>query len=244
MRTLFTLATIVAVAPLTVAPVAAAAQVVPVISGIPRDTTINVNITRTARASADRVSLYLGAETIAENTTVAMERLQAKIKAILDSVKRASPTSTADIPIILGAGPSINQGYPQPTTPLYQARAAVRITVSKMTDLPPMQLAAASAGALMSGAPQYESSSIDAVWKAKSAEALVAARAAAEASADAAGYKLGRMLSMNVSGGPQNNGFQQQVQLNFDQRNNYSPVYVPDLMVNASVSATYLLVKK
>lgn len=240
MRKLLPLAAI-----LSFAPAALAAQTgVSVVSTPLRDTTISVNITRTGRAIADRVSLYLGAESIAEASPLAVQRLQMKMKAIIDSVKQSSPSSVADVPILLGSGPNPQNGYPQASSPLYQARSAVRITVSKIADLPALQLAAASAGAIMSGAPQYESSTIETTWKTKSAEALTAARAAAEASADAMGYKLGRLLTMNVSGGPQNVGFQQPTQLNFDLRNSYSPIYVPEISVTATVSASYLLIKK
>jgi uncharacterized protein YggE len=234
MRKVLALAVAIAAAPL-----AASAQQLQ----LPRDTTIVVSITRTGRAPADRVSLYFGVESVAETTPLAIDRLQSKIKAILDSVKRASPSTQADVPVVLGAGPAAPNGYPAPNSPVFTARAAVRVTVSKLTELPTLQLAAASAGAMMSGAPQYESSTIEGVWKTKSAEALTSARAAAEASADAQGYKLGRMLSMNVSGGPQN-AFQQQAQLNFDPRSTYSQLFSPDVIVNATVSATYLLVKK
>lgn len=240
MRKLLPLAAILSFAPTMLA----AQATMPFLAAAQRDTTISVNITRNGRATADRVSLYLGAESIAETTPIAMQRLQVKMKAIMDSVKQASPTSVADVPILLGSGPNAQNGYPQATSPLYQARSAVRISVSKLTDLPALQLAAASAGAIMSGAPQYESSTIETTWKTKSAEALTAARAAAEASAEAMGYKLGRLLNMNVSGGPQNSGFQQPTQLNFDLRNSYSPIYVPEITINATVSASYLLLKK
>jgi uncharacterized protein YggE len=219
----------------------------PIVSGAqlsqPRDTTVVVSINRSGRALADRVSLYMGVEAVAESTPLAVERLQPKIKAVLDSVKRASPTAVADVPVVLFAGPSAPNGYPQPTSTVSMARAAVRITLSKMSDLPQVQLAASAAGGMMSGSMQYESTSIDAVWKTKSAEAIATARAAAEMSAEAQGYKLGRLLTMSVGGTPQLN-FQQQVQLNFDARNNYSSFFPPDVLVNATVTATYLLVKK
>lgn len=68
-------------------------------------------------------------------------------------------------------------------------------------------------------------------------------RAAAEVSAEAQGYKLGRLLTMSVSGGPQQS-FQQQIQLNFDARNSYNQMFTPDIVVNATVAATYLLLHK
>ena len=89
----------------------------------------------------------------------------------------------------------------------------------------------------------YESNATEAVWKAKAAEALESARLTAEQSASTHGYTLGRLLTMNVGGGPQA-VFQQQTQLNFDARNNYAPMFAPEILVNATVSATYLLVKK
>ena len=232
MRKVLALAALIAAVPFT-----ASAQVQP------RDTTVVVSITRTGRAPADRASFYLGVEALAETTPLAIERLQAKLKAILDTVKRASATTQTDVPVVMGVGPSAPSGYPQPSSQVMIARAAVRVTVSRLTELPAVQLAAGAAGAVMSAAPQYESSLVESVWRAKTAEAQTSARAAAEMSADAQGYNLGRLLTINVSGGPQNT-FQQQTQLNFDPRNNYSPMFAPDIMINATVSVTYLLVKK
>jgi uncharacterized protein YggE len=210
----------------------------------PRDTTIAINITRTGRAPADRASLYFGVEAIGETASAAIERLNGKLKAMQDSARRASPTSQADVPVILGVAPSAQTGYPPPQMPLNLARAALRITLSKLTDLAALQTAMSQAGATMSGGISYESSTVDAVWKAKSAEALQAVRATAEMAADTQGYKLGRLLNMNVGGGPQSNGFQQPQQLNFDARNSYVQMVAPEIVVNASVGATYLLVKK
>jgi uncharacterized protein YggE len=232
MRTLLALAALIAAVPS-----AATAQVQP------RDTTVVVNITRTARAPADRASFYLGVEALAETTPLAIERLELKLKIILDSVKRASPTVQTDVPVVVGVGPGAQSGYPQPTSPAVIARAAVRVTVSKLAELPTLQLAAAAAGAIMTAAPQYESSLVESVWKAKALEAQTSAHEAAVVAADALGYRLGRLLTLNVSGGPQN-VFQQQTQLMFDPRNNYSPMYAPEIVVNATVSATYLLMKK
>ena len=76
----------------------------------PRDTTISVNITRSGRAPADRVALYFGVEGIGETLAAAIERMQVKIKAMQDSMKRVSPTAQMDIPVMLGAGPNTPNG--------------------------------------------------------------------------------------------------------------------------------------
>ena len=239
MRKLLALAVLIASTPLT--PFAQQAQI---ITGIPvRDTTITVSITRNGRAPADRASLYFGVEAIGETVSASLERLQIKLKAMQDSAKRVSPTAQIDLPVVLGAAPSVQNGYPPPQSPLSVARAAIRVTVSKLTDLPLLQTAMSQAGATMNAGVSYESSTIETTWKAKTAEALQSARTTAELSATAQGYTLGRLLTMSVNGGPQQT-FQQQVQLNFDARNNYSPMIAPEITVNATVNATYLLVTK
>ncbi len=209
----------------------------------PRDTTLSITITRVGRSPADRASLYFGVEAVAETALAAIERLQVKIKAVLDSAKRASPTTHADAPIVLSVGPNAPNGYPQTNSPVNVARAAIRVVVSKLADIPQLQLAASTAGALMSTSPQYESAAVDSVWRVKVAEALASVRAAADLSADAQGYTLGRMLTMTVTGGPQQ-GFQQPTQFNFEARGNYTPLVAPETMVNATVSVTYLLVRR
>ncbi|MCC6245126.1 MAG: SIMPL domain-containing protein [Gemmatimonadaceae bacterium] len=210
----------------------------------PRDTTIVVNVTRVGRVAADRASLYFGIEAIAETAPLAVARLQSKIAAVMDSVKRASSASRAEAPFVLGVSPNVPNGYPQSGAPLQLARAAVRVVVNKLSDLPMLQLAVSGAGALVSSPPTYESTSTDSIWRAKVAEALTAARASAEVSAESQGYKLGRLLTMNVSGGPAANPFAQQTQLMFDGRSGYSSVFPQETSVNATVSVTYLLVKK
>lgn len=209
----------------------------------PRDTTISVNITRSGRAPADRVSLYFGVEGIGETPAAALDRMQVKLKAMQDSDRRVSPTTLLDVPLMLGVGPSAPNGYPTQQSPLSLARGALRVTVTKLTDLPALQAAVSLAGATMSAGVAYESSTTDAVWRTKATEALESARLTAELSASTQGYKLGRLLSMNVNTGQQVN-FPQQTPLNFEARNNYTPMFAPEIVVNATVSATYLLVKK
>jgi hypothetical protein len=209
----------------------------------PRDTTLSITLTRAGRSPADRASLYFGIEALAETPAAAVERLQVKIKAVLDSVRRASPTTRADAPVVLSIGPNTQNGYPPQNSAVNVARAAIRVVISKLTDVPQMQLAASSAGALLSTSPQYESSAVDSVWKVKVAEALSSVRAAAEVSADAQGYKLGRLLTMNVTGGPQQT-FQQPTQIPFDARGGFTQLVAPEVLVNATVAVTYLLVRK
>lgn len=211
---------------------------------IVRDTTISVSITRTARATADRVSFYLGVEGIGENAQASLERLQAKFKLVQDTIKRVSSNVTIDPPTVVGVATSSQNMYPPQNNALMIARGMMRVNVSKIADISQVQLAATAAGASVSGTATYESSQIDAVWHSKIAEALAAARAAAEISATAQGYKLGSLLSTNVSGGPQTQPFQQQQQINFDSRNAYVQVMAPDVPVNAMVTITYLIQRK
>ena len=239
MRTLLPLAAV-----LLTAPLALHSQTMPVLTASVRDTTITVNVTRVGRSAADRASFYIGVEAVAETTPLAVDRVQAKLKAVTDSVKRVSPSTILEIPILVSAGATQATSYPPPPGPLYVARGAVRVTVTKLTDLPLLQVSTTAAGATTTGGLTYESTTAEALWKSKSAEALTAARATAEASADSQGYKLGRLLNMNVSGGPQNNGFSNSLQLNFDARNTYTQMSSPETQVNATVSVTYLLTRK
>lgn len=221
-----------------IAPIALSAQTQP------RDTTISVSITRTGRAPADRTTFYFGIEALAESTPSAVDRLQAKIKAVQDTIKRVSPTSTTDGAVVMGVIAGGQGTYPPPQGPVWIARAVLRVNVNKIADLPSLQSAANVAGASINGGASFESSQLDAVWKAKVAEAVDAAHSAAQISAAAQGYKLGSLLTMNLSGGPQNFGFQQP-QLNFDSRNSsYTPLSAPEVVVNAVVTVTYLLVRK
>ncbi len=209
----------------------------------PRDTTLSVNVTRTGRAPADRASLHFGIEGVGETSPAAIARLQEKLKSVLDSVRKASPTSRADAPFVLGVSPSPQNAFPNNATPLHLARAAVRVNLMNLSELPAVQLAAAAAGALISSAPSYESSSIDSVWQAKVAEALAAARASAQTAAAAQGYTLGRMLSMTLGGGPQQT-FQPPINLSFDMRTGFTQLSVQEVSVTATVGVMYLLVKK
>ncbi len=233
---------LVIISALLALPLTASAQQLSVVPS-PRDTTLAVSVTRTGRAPADRASLHFGVEAVGETSPAAIARLQEKLKTVLDSVRRASPTSRADAPFVLGVAPTSQNGFPQGATPVHLARAAVRVNVMKLSDLPTLQLAAAAAGALMSSAPSYESTTVDSVWQVKVTEALAAARASAQTAAAAQGYTLGRMLTMNIGGGPQQT-FQQPTSLNFDTRNGFVQVSVQEVSVTATVGVTYLLVKK
>jgi uncharacterized protein YggE len=223
-------------------PLTVSAQPVTVVPSL-RDTTLTVSVTRAGRAPADRASLHFGIESVGETSSAAITRLQEKLKLVLDSVRKASPTSRADAPFVLGVAPSSQNGYPNNVTPVHLARAAVRVNLMKLTDMSTLQLAVAGAGALMSSPPLYESSTIDSVWQSKVTEALAAARASAQTAAAAQGYTLGRMLTMNLSGGPQQT-FQQPINLNFDARNSFTQLSVQEVTVTATVGVTYLLVKK
>ncbi|MEO7995957.1 MAG: SIMPL domain-containing protein [Gemmatimonadaceae bacterium] len=220
-----------------IAPIALTAQTQP------RDTTVTVSITRTGRAPADRMTFYLGIEALAESTPAAIDRLQAKIKSVQDTIKRVSPSSTTDAAVMVGVAAGGQGNYPPAQGSVWVARAVLRVNVNKIADLTALQSAANVAGASVNGGAAYESSQLDAVWKAKVAEAIEAARGAAQASATAQGYKLGSLLTMSLNGGPQNLQFQPP-QLNFDSRNySYTPLTAPEVVVNSVVNVTYLLVR-
>lgn len=214
------------------------------VSAQPRDTTISVSITRTGRATADRVSFYLGVEGVGENAQLALDRLQTKFKLVQDTIKRSSTNVQIDPPTVIGVASGGQNVYPPQPNPIMVARGLMRVTVTKVADISQIQLAASAAGVSITGTPLYESSQVDAVWQSKISEALVAARAAADISATAQGYKLGALLTTNVGGGSQLQPFQQQQQINFDSRNSFVQVINPDVPVNATVTITYLVIRK
>ncbi|MGV3710908.1 MAG: SIMPL domain-containing protein [Gemmatimonas sp.] len=203
-----------------------------------RDTTIVVNVSRSIKVPAERATLYFGVEGLGENAQLATERMHVRAKAMTDSIKRVSPTAQVDAPIAMSVGPGINNGYPQPQTPMIAARSSMRVVVTKLADLSGVLIGASTAGGTGTSA-NWETGSTDAAWNAKIAEALSAAKVAAEQSAKALGYTLGSLLSVNVSGG------QGQVynnpQINFDMRSSYGQAMIPEIAVSANVTATYLI---
>ncbi|MEP6778557.1 MAG: SIMPL domain-containing protein [Gemmatimonadaceae bacterium] len=219
-------------------PIAAQAQAV-----APRDTTVSASVSRTARATADRVTMYAAVEGIAETPQAALDRLQVKLKAVGDSVHRVAPAILLDRPISYGVTLAQTNSYPPPQGPLYSARAGLKMTLSRMSDMSLAQAAAITAGAVTVGGYSFESMAVDSIWHVKLIEAVQMSHDMAEASAKAAGFQLGSLISINTNGGPQNQNFGQLPQLSFDPRN-YQQYAAPEINVTITVSASYRLVRK
>ena len=205
--------------------------------GIPR---VMASATKTARIAPDRVTFYAIVEGGAESAPEAAQRAERKLQAIGDAVKQLGGRAEVQSTVPYGVTPSPNfNGYPgQTTTNPFVARYVMRVQSTRVDQLMGVSSALIAAGASSITPPQFEATASDSVRRAKFAEALVQARADAEALAAGMGMRLGSLIEVSATGPMQafNNQF-----INVSRGFDMGPGQPPEVIINASVTVRYRL---
>jgi uncharacterized protein YggE len=133
---------------------------------VARDSIITVTAQRTVHVTADRAAFYVVVEGVAETPTDAVTRVQSKLPAVTEPIRRAAPQARTERPVSysVGATPNMN-GYPGPTTPATQtARSVIRVELDRPDQASSVMAAAISAGAStttgLTSAPWWTSPSL------------------------------------------------------------------------------------
>ena len=206
-----------------------------------RDSVISIATSRTSRVVPDRASMYVVVEGTAETAVDAVARVETKYAKVIEALKGFGPRVEMDKPMAYTVGPVVNQnGYPGAATPASNlARSVIRVQITRPEQTAQVIAAVLTAGASSTSSIAFESTMADSIRRARFADALAGARADAEAIATALGGKLGALVDV-ITGG--NNGFQQNISLNFDNRfGSQSPA--PEVAVVVTVTARYRLIR-
>jgi uncharacterized protein YggE len=210
---------------------------------VSRDSVISVNASRLTRLTADRATFYVTIEGTAETANDAVARVETKVKAVGDALKGFGNRVTVDAPIGYTVGPTpAPQGYPGVASPPSNlARSVIRVTlgggVEQLSRVISLALAAGASG---TSPASFEASGADAARRAKLAESIAAAKTDAEALAAALGGKLGALVDVSTTGGP---NFQQPPTLAFDQRFGGGQTFAPEVQISTNVTVRYRLIR-
>lgn len=161
-----------------------------------------VSVTRTARISPDRATVYLLVEGSGETPADAAQRAGQKLQAVTTAVRQSGIAieSAAALPYGVSPAPNLN-GYPGASTQTsYVARFALRVQLTKLEQILSLTATAMTAGAGSASAPVFEASAADSARRARFAEALATARQDAEALASSLGGRLGGLIEVSSSG--------------------------------------------
>jgi uncharacterized protein len=207
--------------------------------GIPR---VVASATKTARVAPDRVTFYAVVEGGAESGPEAAQRAERKLQALNDAVKQLGSRAEVVSTMPYGVMPAPNfGGYPgQTATNPFVARYVMRVQSSRVDQLMSVSGALIAAGASTVTPPQFEASAADSLRRAKFTEAVAQARADAEALAAATGMRLGSLIEVAATSGPQMPFGQQFINLGrgFDMS---GPAQPPEVTITASVTVRYRL---
>jgi len=227
MRTLLTL--------ILLAPAALNAQVM-------RDSVIAVNSTRTVRLTPDRATLFVTVEGTAETSRDALAVADAKLAAVLRAVRGLGDGVQLGTPIAFSVAPTPGaRGYiGSPTVTTLTARTAVRVYVSRLSDLARTFAAVADAGAAGTSALTFESSVADSARRAEVASALVMARQEASAIAATLDGHLGGVVDISTTSNDR--AFLQPAMLPMEGMMG-QPAQAPEVLVSVTVTARFRLVR-
>jgi len=207
-----------------------------------RDSTISVAVTRSTRVAPDRASIYILVEGSAETPPDAVARVERKLRAVTEALKAQASRVEVDRSMVYGVGPGggPNVYPPPPGPPSSVARAVIRVQTNHADQIAHITAAALTAGASGVGSIMFEASTADSIRRARTAEALAAAKADAQAIASSLDGKLGALV--DVSTNAPNVGFAGPNVINFDTRF-MQPTQVPEVTNTSSVMVRYRLVR-
>lgn len=162
---------------------------------VTRDSVITVNTMRSVRVSADRASLFVSVEGTAETAREAVSRAEAKLAAVTAALRSVRDGVEIGAPVTFSVGSTMSvRGYPGPAAaPSLTARSAIRVQVSRLSQLAPAVAAAIDAGAAGASTITFESTAADSVRRVFVVEALADARREAEAIAAGLGGRVGAL---------------------------------------------------
>ena len=167
---------------------------------------IITSATGEARVTPDRAQILIGVQTRAATAAQAGADNARKTRAVIDAVKArgipAAQIATSEYNLYPEYDPQPREGPQLPRVIGYVANNTVRIEVRQLDQVGPVIDAALAAGANMVNTIQFFASNVDVARRAALAEAVVRARADAEALAKAAGGSLGALLELNTQSPP------------------------------------------
>jgi uncharacterized protein len=198
MRRLVLLSMVIGAAPV------AAQQTAPPAAHLGPD--IVTSATGEARVTPDRAQVLIGVQTRAATAAQAGADNARKTRAVIDAIKArgipAAQIATSEYNLYPEYDPQPREGPQLPRVIGYVANNTVRIEVRQLDQVGPVIDAALAAGANMVNTIQFFASNVDVARRAALAEAVVRARADAEALARAAGGSLGALLELNTQTPP------------------------------------------
>jgi uncharacterized protein len=199
---------------------------------------ITVNASGEVQAAPDRASLELGVETQASNAKEAMAQNAERLRAVIDALRKAGVakddlrTSHVSLwPQRDSDGRSIS-GYSAQNT------VSVELDVAKAGDAID---AAVGAGANVASGPSMSIGDRDALYRKALKNAVEAARAKAEAIADAAGVKVGRVTAVVESAGSEYPPMPYAVEAARDSVASSTPIEPGKQQIEATVTVTFAL---
>ena len=167
---------------------------------------IITSATGEARVTPDRAQVLIGVQTRAATAAQAGADNARKTRAVIDAVKArgipAAQIATSEYNLYPEYDPQPREGPQLPRVIGYVANNTVRIEVRQLDQVGPVIDAALAAGANMVNTIQFFASNVDVARRAALAEAVVRARADADALAKAAGGSLGALLELNTQSPP------------------------------------------
>jgi uncharacterized protein YggE len=147
----------------------------------------------------DRVVLTLLVEPQAMSVEEASSRVASVQQAVLDTLRRLNIPAGSIQSFNSGVVPYRNQMNPMASGPSFSGRSSIRVETSRLDLVPAISGAALAKGAAFVSPPNFTVSAADSVRRTLLPQAFAQARREAEALAAAAGGRLGRLVSINVT---------------------------------------------
>lgn len=167
---------------------------------------IITSATGEARVTPDRAHVLIGVQTRAATAAQAGADNARKTRAVIDAVKArgipAAQIATSEYNLYPEYDPQPREGPQLPRVIGYVANNTIRIEVRQLDQVGAVIDAALAAGANMVNTIQFFASNVDVARRAALGDAVVRARADAEALAKAAGGSLGALLELNTQTPP------------------------------------------
>ena len=167
---------------------------------------IITSATGETRVTPDRAQILIGVQTRGATAAQAGADNARQTRAVIDAVKArgipAAQIGTSEYNLYPEYDPQPREGPQLPRIIGYVANNTVRIEVRQLDQVGPVIDAALAAGANMVNTIQFFASNVDAARRSALGDAVVRARADAEALARAAGGSLGALLELNTQTPP------------------------------------------
>ena len=209
------------------------------------DPRVVVSVTRTARITPDRATVYLLVEGSGETPADAAQRAGQKLQAVTAALRQSGTAieSATAFPYGVSPAPNLN-GYPGAATQTsFVARFALRVHLTKLEQILSLTATAISAGAGSASAPVFEASAADSARRTRFAEALAAARQDAETLAGSLGGRLGALIEVSSSGSL-GQGISSPYISFMNRYDMGGQTQTPDVQVSASVTVRYRFIPK